>query len=193
MRREPALIQSVSIFCLLFVAAAASVSGAAPGTFPANAARTSAHAASAAATPATRTHRRTGLSAWGDPTKKDVAEYDDPAVRQIAVDALGHANGSVVAVDPATGRILTVVNQKLAFSAGFEPCSTIKPVVALAGLQQGVITRDTMIKVGRGRYMDLTEAMAHSNNKFFEEVGEKLGFDQVLRYARTVGLGERVG
>lgn len=162
-----------------------------PSSSPAlSSAPASPHSGAAAAA---RTRRRAGLSTWGDPTKNDVADYDDAAVRQIAVDALGHANGSVVAVDPATGRILTVVNQRMAFSAGFEPCSTIKPVVALAGLQQGVITRDTMIKVGRGRYMDLTEAMAHSNNKFFEEVGDKLGFDQVVRYARLVGLGERAG
>ena len=80
---------------------------------------------------------------------------DDPLIRQIAVNALGHANGSVLAMDPTTGRILTIVNQKMAFSAGFEPCSTIKPVIALAGLQEGVITRDTMMKVGhrRGRWI----------------------------------------
>jgi penicillin-binding protein 2 len=114
-------------------------------------------------------------------------------IRQIAVDALGHANGSVVAVDPTSGRVLTIVNQKMAFSSGFEPCSTIKPVVALAGLQQGIITRDTMLKVGHRAYMNLTEAMAHSNNKYFEEVGRQLGFDTVARYARMVGLGERAG
>ncbi|MGH9683658.1 MAG: penicillin-binding transpeptidase domain-containing protein [Candidatus Acidiferrales bacterium] len=109
------------------------------------------------------------------------------------MNALGHANGSVVAVDPETGRILTIVNQKMAFSAGFEPCSTIKPVIAVAGLEEGVITRDTMIKVGRRRYVDLTEAMAHSNNEFFAQVGVRLGFERVERYARLMGLGSRVG
>jgi penicillin-binding protein 2 len=138
-----------------------------------------------------RSHR--WLSNYGDPTKDDVATYDDPVIRQIAVDALGRANGSVVAVDPTSGRILTVVNQRMAFSSGFEPCSTIKPVVALAGLEQGVITRDTMLNVGRRRYMDLTEAMAHSNNDYFEEVGRRLGFATVAEYAHMVGLGERAG
>ena len=110
---------------------------------------------------------------------------------QVAVDALGHENGSVLAMDPSTGRILTIVNQKMAFSSGFEPCSTIKPVIALAGLQEGVITRDTMIKIGHRRYMDLTEAMAHSNNEFFQEVGTRLGFDArasvraLARFGRT--------
>ena len=128
-----------------------------------------------------------------DPAKDDQTSDDDPVVRQIAVDALGHEKGSVVAVDPASGRILAVVNQKMAFSSGYEPCSTIKPFVAIAALQEGVIERDTMIRVARRRYMDLTEAMAHSNNKFFEEVGSQLGFARVVKYDRLLGLGERVG
>jgi penicillin-binding protein 2 len=85
------------------------------------------------------------------------------------------------------------VNQKMVFSSGFEPCSTIKPVIALAGLEEGIITRDTMINVGRRRYMDLTEAMAHSNNEYFQAVGERLGFERVSRYAKLLGLGELAG
>jgi penicillin-binding protein 2 len=152
--------------------------------------------AASPAHPATRHARHRSysrLSSFADPAKGDIAEYDDPVVRQIAVDALGRSNGSVLAMDPTSGRILSIVNQKMAFSSGFEPCSTIKPVIALAGLEQGVITRDTMIRIGRRRYMDLTEAMAHSNNSYFEEVGRRLGFDTVSRYARLLGLGERAG
>jgi penicillin-binding protein 2 len=118
---------------------------------------------------------------------------DDPVVRQVAIAALGREKGSVLAVDPATGRILTIVGQKMAFSAGFEPCSTIKPFIALAGLQEGVITRETMLPVARRRYMDLTEAMAVSNNKYFETVGTMLGFDRVIKYDALLGLGQRVG
>jgi len=99
-----------------------------------------------------------------DPTLGDIAANDDPIVRAAAIEALGRYNGSVVAVDPNTGRILTVVNQKLAYSDGAIPCSTIKPTIALAALQENVITRDTMLKVGRRKYMNLTDAMAHSNN-----------------------------
>jgi len=128
-----------------------------------------------------------------DPTIGDNAQFDDPVVRQVAISALGKFNGSVLAMDPKTGRILTIVNQKMAFSSGFEPCSTIKPTIAIAGLEQGIITRDTMLQVGRRRYMDLTEALAHSNNQFFEEVGRKLGFDSVHHYAELMGLGQRAG
>jgi penicillin-binding protein 2 len=138
-------------------------------------------------------HSHYGVPTYADPTKDDVADFDDPVVRQSAVTALGHSNGSVVAVDPNTGRILSIVNQKLAFSSGFEPCSTIKPTIALAALEEGVVTRDTMIRVARGRYLNMTEAMAHSNNAFFEELGRRLGFERVSKYGRLLGLGELAG
>jgi cell division protein FtsI/penicillin-binding protein 2 len=128
-----------------------------------------------------------------DPTLGDIAGNDDPIVRAAAVEALGRYNGSVVAVDPNTGRILTVVNQRLAYSDGAIPCSTIKPTIALAALEENVITRDTMLKVGRRKYMNLTDAMAHSNNQFFEELGRRMGFDTVSRYGRLLGLGELAG
>jgi penicillin-binding protein 2 len=172
--------QAVPILCLLLVAAAGVAFGSPNGN--------------GSGSPAAKRTHRTRSSAYNlDPAKFDATTFDDAIVRQVAIDALGHTNGSVVAMDPSSGRILTIVNQKMAFSSGFEPCSTIKPVIALAGLEEGAITRDTMLKVGRRRYMDLTEAMAHSNNAFFESVGTQLGFDTVIKYARLLGLGERVG
>ncbi len=170
MRRTPALQCAVSILCLVLIGGWSAAFG---------------------APPVRRHHARVVESV--DPAKDDITINDDPVVRAVAVDALGHEKGSVVAVDPTNGRILTIVNQKMAFSAGFEPCSTIKPFVALAGLQEGVITRDTMVRVGNRRYMDLTEAMAHSNNKFFEAVGSQLGFDRLIKYHELLGLGQRVG
>jgi len=134
-----------------------------------------------------------GVPTFTDSSKGDIATYDDPIVRKAAVDALGRYNGSVVAIDPTSGRILTIVNQQLAFSAGFIPCSTIKPVIAVAALQEGVVTRDTMIRVAPRKYLNLTEALAHSNNPFFEELGRRMGFDTVSRYGRLLGLGELAG
>jgi penicillin-binding protein 2 len=128
-----------------------------------------------------------------DSTEGDIATFDDPVVRQAAVRGLGRYYGSVVAIDSTNGRILTIVNQKLAFSAGFKPCSTIKPVVAVAALQEGFVTRETKIRVGRRKTLTLTEAMAHSNNAYFEELGRRMGFETVSSYARTLGLGELAG
>ena len=159
---------------------------------------TSVHAASSS-TPIRSLRRRVhhyryrGVPTYADPTNGDNAQFDDPVVRRAAINALGRQNGSVVAVDPSTGRILSIVNQKMAFSAGFEPCSTLKPVIAVAALEKSIISPDTMIRVGRRRYMDLTEALAHSNNTFFEELGRRLGFDTVRHYDRVFGLGERAG
>ena len=130
---------------------------------------------------------------YADSVSADDPTYDDPVVREAAVEALGRFNGSVVAVDPNTGRILTVVNQKIAFSDGYIPCSTIKTTIAVAALEENVITRDTMLKVGRRKYMNLTEALAHSNNVFFEELGRRMGFDTVSKYGRLMGLGELSG
>jgi penicillin-binding protein 2 len=130
---------------------------------------------------------------YADSVSADDPTYDDPIVREAAVEALGRYNGSVVAVDPNTGRILTVVNQKVAFSDGYIPCSTIKPTIAIAALEENVITDDTMLKVGRRKYMNLTEALAHSNNAFFEELGRRMGFDTVSKYGRLLGLGELAG
>src|SRR5580704_1999340 len=136
---------------------------------------------------------RNGVSTFADSEQGDVDTFEDPIVRQAAIRGLGRYNGSVVAIDPNTGRILSIVNQKLAFSEGFIPCSTIKPVIAVAALQEGIVTRDTMIRVARRKNLNLTEAMAHSNNAFFEELGRRMGFDTVANYARMLGLGERAG
>lgn len=137
--------------------------------------------------------RYRGVPTFADSTSLDDSTYDDPVVRAAAVSALGRYNGAVVAVDPNTGRILTVVNQKIAFGEGYIPCSTIKPTIALAALEENVITRDTMLRVSRRKYMNLTEAMAHSNNEFFEQLGKRMGFDTVSKYSRLLGLGELAG
>jgi cell division protein FtsI/penicillin-binding protein 2 len=102
-------------------------------------------------------------------------------------------NGTVVAIDPSSGRILAMVNQKLALSEGAEPCSTIKLSVALAGLSENLVNKDTMVPLTRRTKMNLTKALAVSNNLYFETLGRKLGFDKVQYYARQFGLGELAG
>src|SRR5579883_2148033 len=128
-----------------------------------------------------------------DVTEGDVTAGEDPVVRQAAIDALGDMNGTVVAIEPTSGRILAMVNQKLALSSGAQPCSTIKLSVALAALSEGLIDKDTPIKLGRRSRMNLTDALARSNNAYFEAVGRKLGFEKVSYYAHEYGLGELAG
>jgi cell division protein FtsI/penicillin-binding protein 2 len=127
-----------------------------------------------------------------DITAGDITAGEDPVVRAAAIAALGNMNGTAVAIDPSTGRILAMVNQKLALSSGAEPCSTIKVSVALAALQEGIVTKDTPVNLG-GWSMTMTEALAHSNNLYFETIGRRLGFERVRHYANQFGLGELAG
>ena len=128
-----------------------------------------------------------------DVTEGDITAGEDPIVRQAAIDALGQMNGTVLAIEPTSGRVLAMVNQKLALSSGAQPCSTIKLSVALAALSEDVITKDTEIRLGRRSRMNLTKALAHSNNAYFEALGRQLGFEKVSYYAHQFGLGELAG
>jgi cell division protein FtsI/penicillin-binding protein 2 len=129
---------------------------------------------------------------YADSTLGDNVDGEDLDIRRIAVEALGAYNGSVVVVDPNTGRILTMVNQKVGLSTGFQPCSTIKLSVALSGLSEKLIEPSTKYRVG-GMRMDLTYALAHSNNFYFATLGQKLGFEKVSYYAHLFGYGEKAG
>jgi membrane carboxypeptidase/penicillin-binding protein len=130
--------------------------------------------------------------ASGDIFAGDVTAGEDPVVRQAAMDALGDMNGTALVIDPSNGRILAMVNQKLALSPGAEPCSTIKIAVAMAALSEGLVTRDTMVQLP-GFRMNMTQALAKSNNLYFEELGRELGFERVRHYATEFGLGELAG
>ena len=147
---------------------------------------------------ATSTHRSYGerfytSSFTENPAAGDVTDGEDPVVRAAALEALGNMNGTVLAIDPSSGRILTMVNQKLALSSGAEPCSTIKVSVALAALKEGIITADTPVNLGGHYTLDLTHALAKSVNLYFEVLGRALGFERVKHYANMFGLGELAG
>jgi len=130
--------------------------------------------------------------AKGDIFGADITAGEDPIVRQAAIDALDGMNGTAVVIDPSNGRILAMVNQNLALSPGAEPCSTIKLSVAVAALHEGLVTRDTPVHLA-GFRMNMTDALAKSNNLYFEELGRELGFERVHHYAMQFGLGELAG
>src|ERR1700719_656191 len=148
--------------------------------------------------PAARHRRRyyehfTASSFMDDNFQSDITTGEDPVVREAAINALGNMNGTVLAVEPTSGRVLAMVNQKLALSSGAQPCSTIKLSVALAALSEDLITKSTEISLGRRSRMNLTTALAHSNNAYFEALGRQLGFEKVSFYAHQFGLGELAG
>jgi penicillin-binding protein 2 len=130
---------------------------------------------------------------YADSTVGDNVDGENLDVRRAAVEALGPYNGSVVVANPNTGRILTIVNQRLALGSGFQPCSTIKVSVALAALSEKLVTPEDKLRLWRRGGYNLTQALAHSNNYFFATLGTKLGFDKVSYYAHLFGYGEKAG
>jgi cell division protein FtsI/penicillin-binding protein 2 len=141
-----------------------------------------------------RYYERFNMSSFAeDVTNGDISTGEDAIVRQAAIDALGSMNGTVVAIEPTSGRILAMVNQKLALSSGAQPCSTIKLSVALAALSEGLISKETPVALSAHYRINLTTALAKSNNAYFEALGRKLGFEKVAYYAHEYGLGELAG
>lgn len=129
---------------------------------------------------------------YADSSAGDLVNGEDLMARRAAVQALGPYNGAVIVADPTSGRILSVVNQKLAYTGAFEPCSTIKIMTAVAGLSEGIISPENAFRLTR-RSMNLTEALARSYNPYFAAVGEKLGYDKIVKYGELLGLGEKAG
>ena len=101
-----------------------------------------------------------------------------------------------------------------AISSIYSPGSTYKMVTAIAGLETGKITtkekindvgiyryyRDYQPKCwiyssyGRGHgYLNVTDAIKHSCNYFFYEVGNRVGIDNLAKYTRALGLGKKTG
>lgn len=99
-----------------------------------------------------------------------------------------------------------------AISGTYAPGSTFKMAVALAGLETGKITTTTKIKdtgiyprghnpvcwyysnyrAGHG-YLNVAQAIKHSCNYFFYELGYRVGIDDISKYASYLGLGSRTG
>lgn len=95
-----------------------------------------------------------------------------------------------------------------AFLGSFAPGSVVKPAVATAALEEGIITEFTSINctkrydyyptnvvncMGTHGYLDLAGAIARSCNFYFAEVGRRLGIDTMYLYLEKFSLGERTG
>lgn len=143
--------------------------------------------------------QRAADQALRDETTANISRDDmtgeDLQVRQAAITALGNHAGTVVVMNPQTGRIYSIVNQDWGVRRGWKPCSTIKLVTGLAGISENVIgaTENVQTSAGRSFRLDLTDSLAYSNNTYFQMVGGRIGFDRMMSYARQLGLGERTG
>ena len=99
-----------------------------------------------------------------------------------------------------------------ALRSTYAPGSTVKPIVGIAGLEEGIVTTESGIKcnltytyfkdlplncVGLhnhgGKYINLTQAITYSCNTYFYEVGRMLGISKLNHYFSMFGLGQKTG
>ena len=170
---------------------------------------------------------------------KDIVLSLDIKLQEAAEEALAGRRGAVVALDPMTGEVLAMVSQPsfdpnlfvtgISFKAYAElrdsidrplfnrilrglypPGSTIKPAVAIAGLDSGVISATSRVydpgyyqlpnydhkyrnwnRTGDG-YVDLDTAIMRSNDTYFYDLAHKLGIDRLSTYMNQFGIGKKV-
>ncbi|MBI1760022.1 MAG: SpoIID/LytB domain-containing protein [Acidobacteria bacterium] len=129
--------------------------------------------------------------------------------QRAATAALGDREGTVLVIDPQTGRLLAVVNPRLAFSQAFPPGSTIKPFTALTAMRAHLLERATARqcsgRYARGNYatlcshpksttpFNLPQALAYSCNDYFGHVGERISASAVNATLAGFGFGARTG
>ncbi len=170
---------------------------------------------------------------------KDIVLSLDIKLQEAAEDALGGRRGAIVAMDPRTGEVLAMVSQPsfdpnlFVTGIGFQayadlrdsidrplfnrvlrglypPGSTIKPAVAIAGLDSGVINAGSRVfdpgfyqlpnydhkyrnwnRTGDG-WVDLDTAIMRSNDTYFYDLAHKLGIDKLDNYMGQFGIGQKV-
>ncbi|QHG63136.1 penicillin-binding protein 2 [Pseudomonas putida] len=170
---------------------------------------------------------------------KDIVLSLDIKLQEAAEAALGGRRGAVVALDPRTGEVLAMVSQPsfdpnlfvtgISFKAYAElrdsidrplfnrvlrglypPGSTIKPAVAIAGLDSGVVNASSRVfdpgyyqlpnydhkyrnwnRTGDG-WVDLDTAIMRSNDTYFYDLAHKMGIDRLSSYMNKFGIGQKV-
>lgn len=166
---------------------------------------------------------------------KTTLDLDLQAVAELAMDG---KRGAVVALDPRSGGVLAMVSRpsfdpnkftgrisrkdwteiaqdkdkpllNRAIQAQLPPGSTFKPIMALAGLEEGIIDPETdffcpggasfyghyyacHLKHGHGT-ISVHRAISQSCDVFFYNVGNRLGIDAIAKYADIVGIGRKTG
>ncbi|MDQ1637524.1 MAG: stage sporulation protein [Pyrinomonadaceae bacterium] len=151
---------------------------------------------------------RNGISPNAAAVTTDESELDQ-RMQQAATFALGSRRGTVIVMDPQTGRVRAIVNSELAVQESFPPGSTIKPFTALAALRAGLIDEDSRTlcheKYFRGEFhttcshprdlppLNPTEAIAYSCNYYFGKLGERLSEESFSATLSDFGFARKTG
>ena len=159
-------------------------------------------------------------------------DLDLQAVAELAMDG---RRGAVVALDPRNGEVLAMVSRPAfdpnvfgrlrqadwdeiinnpdhpmvnkAIQGRYAPGSTFKPIVAIAGLETGMISdSDTVNCTGVANWygrpfhchsrhgaVDLHTAIVQSCDVYFYDAGNKITIDSIAEYAQVSGLGTKTG
>jgi SpoIID/LytB domain protein len=128
----------------------------------------------------------------------------DNDLQRAAAQALAGRDGAVVVLDPQTGRVRAVVNERRAFHESFPDGSTVKPFVALAALQGGAVRGDSKLRcaspyTNHGYHancvhppllppLDVSGALAQSCNYFFGKLGERFDAQTFRKALARFGL-----
>jgi SpoIID/LytB domain protein len=133
----------------------------------------------------------------------------DSVLQYAATAALSQREGTIIIIDPQSGRVRALVNPKQAFAQALMPGSTMKPFTALAALRAGLIDSDSRT-VCPGRFTGLSfslpcvhadhlppftpsQAIAYSCNYYFATLGKRLGRDKLVETLRPFGFGQITG
>ncbi|MFN2532179.1 MAG: SpoIID/LytB domain-containing protein [Pyrinomonadaceae bacterium] len=133
----------------------------------------------------------------------------DALLQQASIRVLAQQKGSILIIDPRTGRVRVAVNPQIAFQTAYPPGSTIKPFTALAAFHSSVL-KTGQRTLCRERYehhgfatacshprnlppLDPAEAIAYSCNYYFGKVGERLAESDFKRTLETFGFGRQTG
>ena len=133
----------------------------------------------------------------------------DGVLQQAANAALAGRDGTIIIMDPRTGRVRALVNPDGAYRQALMPGSAMKPFTALAALRAGLIDENSRT-VCPGRFTGLSfslpcvhadhlppftpsQAIAYSCNYYFATMGQRLGRDRLIETARQFGLGQPTG
>jgi stage II sporulation protein D len=133
----------------------------------------------------------------------------DYALQQAVTSALGQREGTIIVMDPQTGRVRALVSPQIAFADSYPPGSTIKPFTALAGLRAGLIDKDSRTRCRREYSragfaiacthptvlppFDTSEALAYSCNYYFGALGERLSEERLSDTLSSFGFGKQTG
>jgi len=124
----------------------------------------------------------------------DDLSREDPRFREAALRALGSHLGSVIVMDPRTGRVYSIVNQDWAFRRQWTAGSTFKMVTSLAGIEENKLEESNRgFGYNPAVQMNLARSLAVSDNDYFNMLGRELGSETLIRYSKQFGFGERTG